>query len=137
MNFTPLHYAELTLLVCAIGIIVIAALQQEQHLKTVPQVVTAAHLELFKNFARVQMYLTLLLLICVVPAIAIIFIEDAETTLTENIILWSPYGVIGLSSFYTKSREKKIRDENRCVPELRTAFGDVCYAWGKKLLPTF
>jgi hypothetical protein len=137
MNFTLLHTIELGLLAAAFAILIVGAQQQSSHLKAVPRIESEADLEAFKKFVRRQMYLTLLFLMLAIPAIVLVFVDQAETSLAQKFVLWAPYGVIGVASVFTRSQERAVRDENRCVPELRTAFGDVCYAWTKRLLPNF
>jgi hypothetical protein len=137
MHFTRLHIIELALLAGAFAILMVGAWQQMSHLKAVPRIDSAADLDAFKGFARRQMYLTLGLLGLAVPAIALIFVDTAATSLAQKFILWAPYGLLGIAGVLTKAQEKRIRNESRCAPELRTAFGDVCHNWTKRMLPNF
>ena len=137
MRFNFIQLLELALFGAGIMVIAIGAHLQGRHIDRVPRIATPEDFAAFKRFARGQMYLTIALLAFVVPAIVLIFFEGTPGTFMENVLLWSPCAVIGLSSYYTKSQERKIRDPGRVAPEFASEFDDICYVWSKKLLPNF
>lgn len=138
MAFTSQQVIQLGLLAAALLVLFLGGFQQIRYLKLAPRVETAADFEAFKKLARMQMYLTVVFLLFAVPGIVMIFTDsEVRPSLAKRLVLWAPFGVMGLFSLFTKSQEKKIQDPVRCAEALRPEFEQVCQSWKKRLLPDF
>lgn len=137
MTFSDYNLIEIGLVTLAFGVLIFGAFQQVAHLKLSPLIATPEDLEGFRELARLQMYLTIGFLALVIPAIALIFIDPAESSLLQKLVMCLPYAVVGIGGSLMKILEKKVRDAGRCVPELREEFNLISHVWGKKLFPSF
>ena len=138
MVFTSQQIVHLGLLVAALGILFLGGFQQIRYLKLAPRIETEADFEAFKKLARMQMYLTVVFLLFAMPAIVMIFTDhEVRPSLGKRLVLWAPFGVMGLFSLFTKHQEKKIQDPGRCAESFRPEFERVCLSWKKRALPDF
>jgi len=135
--FTLLHFAELCFVGSAWLVSIAGVWMLKQHLRTVPLIESEEHLRSFASLARVQMYLALWFLLCAVVAIACILMDKSDLDALGLFLMWLPYGSMWAFSLFTRRIEKRVRDEARCAEALRDGFGDICYAWTKKMLPNF
>ena len=137
---SSIHFAELCFLGASLTAVLLGALLQRQHLRECPRIAADVHMYEFKGFVRLQMYLTILALAAMIPALLLLFrrtfFGDGFDPI-QGLVWLLPYIVLFAFSLMIKRKGIKVRDVNRCDEKYREDFAHVSFVWRKKVFPNF